>query len=86
MDDYNEPIKTKGAFNENYVELESTGDRYKNFSLAGCLNEIHPYLKNLTDNIKESTDTGKINLPVIIFRSSKDKGEVREMFFRNETV
>ena len=59
----------------------------KKFSLAGFLNEIHPYLENLTDNLKESTDTGKIHLPVkIIFKSSKDNGEVREIFLMSETV
>ena len=30
--DYYEPIKTKSAFNGNYIEYESNGDKDKNFS------------------------------------------------------
>ena len=31
-EDYYKPIKTKGAFNGNYIEYESKGDKDKNLS------------------------------------------------------
>ena len=31
---YYEPVKTKGTFDDRYLEFESNGDRYKKLSLA----------------------------------------------------
>lgn len=41
--DYYEPVKTKGTFDDHYLEFESNGDRYKKLSLAQYLNEMKPY-------------------------------------------
>ena len=46
-DDYYETIKTKGLLNDNYVKLDSNGDRHKKVSGGGCPDEILPHLKNL---------------------------------------
>ena len=44
-EDYCEPIKTKGVFDNYYLKLKSNGD--VNLSLAQYLNEITPYLKKM---------------------------------------
>ena len=39
------PIKTKSAFNGNYIEYESRGDKDKNLSPKEYLDMIRPYFK-----------------------------------------
>ena len=39
-EDYYKPIKTKNAFNDNYIEYESRGDKDTNLSLKDYLNII----------------------------------------------
>ena len=51
-EDYYKPIKTKGAFNNNYIEYESRGDKDKRSSIKGYLYKIMSYLKNMTNNLK----------------------------------
>ena len=43
--DYYKTIKTKGAFNSNYIEYESRGDKDKGLSIKRYLYKIMPYLK-----------------------------------------
>ena len=71
-EDYYEPIKTKDAFNNNYIEYESRGDKNKNLSLKQYLNTIIPYLRNLI-NYQKTVGEWKIQLSMKInFVSSKD--------------
>ena len=49
-DDYYEPIKTKSAFNDNYIEYESRGD--KNLLLKEYLYMIIPYLRDMINDHK----------------------------------
>ena len=51
-EDYYEPIKMKHAFDYNYIEYESRGDKYNNLSLEEYLNIIRPYLRDMIDNHK----------------------------------
>ena len=41
---------TLNAFNGNYIEYESKGDKSKNLSLKEYLDMIRPYLSHLTNN------------------------------------
>ena len=50
--DYYKPIKTKSAFNGNYIEYESNGDRDKNLSAKKYLNMIRPYLSDIINDQK----------------------------------
>ena len=50
--DYYKPIKTKSAFNGNYIEYESNGDKDKNLSAKKYLNMIRPYLSNMINDYK----------------------------------
>ena len=50
--DYYKPIITKGAFNNNYIQYESKGDKGKNLSIKKYLNMIRPYLSGIINNHK----------------------------------
>ena len=51
-EDYYKPIITKGAFNDNYIQYESKGDKGKNLSIKKYLNMIRPYLSNIINDHK----------------------------------
>ena len=71
-EDYYEPIKTKDAFNNNYIEYETRGDKNKNLSLRLYLYTIIPYLRDMINNHK-TLGEWKIQLSMKInFVSSKD--------------
>ena len=71
-ENYYEPIKTKDAFNNNYIEYESRGDKNKNLSLKQYLYTIIPHLRNMINNHK-TLGEWKIQLSMKInFVSSKD--------------
>ena len=51
-EDYYKPVKSKGAFNDNYMEYESRGDKDKNLSPEEYLDMIRPYLRDMINNHK----------------------------------
>ena len=51
-EDYSKPIIVRGAFNGNYIQYESKGDKGKNLSIKKYLNMIKPYLSNIINNHK----------------------------------
>ena len=51
-EDYYKPIITKGAFNNNYIQYESKGDKGKNLSIKKYLNMIRPYLSDIINDHK----------------------------------
>ena len=51
-EDYYKPVKTKSAFNGNYIEYESNGDKDKNLSAKEYLNMIRPDLSDIINDHK----------------------------------
>ena len=51
-EDYYRPIRTKNAFNGNYFEYESKGDKDKNLSPEEYLDMIRSYLSDIINNHK----------------------------------
>ena len=51
-EDYYKPIITKGAFNNNYVQYESKGDKGKNLSIKKYFKMIRPYLSDIINDHK----------------------------------
>ena len=51
-EDYYKPTKTKSAFNGNYIEYESKGEKNKNLSVKEYLHMIIPYLSDIITNYK----------------------------------
>ena len=51
-EDYYKPIITKDAFNGNYIQYESKGDKVKNLSIKKYLDMIKPYLSDVINDYK----------------------------------
>ena len=51
-EDYYKPIITKGAFNNNYIQYDSKGDKGKNLSIKKHINMITPYLSDIINDHK----------------------------------
>ena len=51
-EDYYEPIIINSAFNSNYIEYESKGDKDKTSSIKEYFNIIRPYLSDIINNHK----------------------------------
>ena len=51
-EDYYKPIKTNDAFNSNYIEYESKGDKNKTLSIKEYLNMIRSYLSDIINDHK----------------------------------
>ena len=82
-EDYYKPIRTNDAFNNNYIEYESIGDKDKTLTIKEYRDMIGPYL---SDKINDHKTQGewKIQLTITInFISSKDSDETRIMHIKN---
>ena len=67
--------KTVSAFNNNYIEYESKGDKDKTLSIKEYPNMIRPYLSDIINDHKTQGEW-KIQLTTAInFKSSKDSDE-----------
>ena len=51
-EDYYEPITVRSAFDGNYIQCESRGDKGKNLSIKRYLTIIKPYLSDLINKHK----------------------------------
>ena len=70
-EDYNKPIIVKGAFNNNYIQYESKGDKDKILTLNEYLDMIRLYLVDMINDHKTQSKW-KIQLTAAInFVSSK---------------
>ena len=85
-EDYYKPIRTKGAFNDDYVEYESRGDKDKNLTPEDYLDIIRPFLRDIINNHKTHGEW-KIQLTMqITFISSLDIGEFHIMHLKSNNV
>ena len=96
--DYYKPIKTKSAFNGNYIEYESNGDKDKSLSEKEYLSMIRPYLSNIINDHKIHSgnevidyetqfEEWKIQLTMSInFIFSKDSDDTRNMHTKSNNI
>ena len=79
-EDYYKPIIANGAFNNNYTEYESKGDKDKILTIKEYFDMIRPYLVDMMNDHKNQSEW-KIQLTAAInFISSKpDSDETRIM-------
>ena len=83
-EDYYKPIKFNNAFNDNYIEYESSGARDKKLSTERYLNIFKPYLIKLTNDHKEEW---KIQLTMEInFTSTKDSNVFHTMHAKSKNI
>ena len=78
-EDYYEPVRTSDAFDNNYIEYESNGDKDKILSVKEYLDMMRQYLSGITNNHKAQGEW-KVQLTLPInFVSSKDFKGTRTM-------
>ena len=83
---YYKPIKNKSAFNDNYIEYESKGDRDKDLWLEEYLQKIRPYLRNMINYHKTRREC-KIQLTMQInFISHKDSEGTHTMYLKSRNI
>ena len=83
---YYKQIETKGAFNNNYIEYESRGDKDKNLSPEDYLDIIRPFLRDMINNHKTHGEC-KIQLTMqITFISSLGTREFRIMHSKSDNA
>ena len=84
--DYYKPIKTKIAFNANYIEYECKGDTDKNLSPKKYLHRIRPHLRDMIIDHKTRREW-KIQLMMRInFISFKDFEENCTMYTKSGNI
>ena len=80
------PIKTVGAFNNNFIQCESIGDKDKNLSSEEYIDINRPYLSDIINNHKTQGEW-KIHITIASnFSSSKDSGETCAMYTKNDNI
>ena len=86
-EDYYKPIITNNAFNKNYIQYESKGNKYKILAVTEYLDIIRPYLSDITNHHKTQSEW-KIQLTIEInFISSKpDSDKARTMHTKSNNV
>ena len=84
--DHYEPKKTVDAFNNNYIQYESIGDKDKTLTIKEYLDMIRPYLSNMINDHKTQGEW-KIHLIIAIkFISSKDSTETHTMHTKHDNI
>ena len=86
-EDYYKPIIVNGAFNNNYIQYESRGDKDKILTISEYLDMIRPYLVDMINEHKSQSEW-KIQLSMEInFISSKpDSDETRIMHTKSNNI
>ena len=64
-EDYYKPIIVNGAFDNNYIQYESKGDKDKILTIREYLNMIRPYLVDMINDHKNQSEW-KIQLTAAI--------------------
>ena len=99
-EDYYKPVKTNSAFNGNYIEYQSKGDKDKNLSVKEYLymiithlrdiindHKVHGKVKVHSSNDYETEGEWKIQSSMEInFVSSKDSDEIRIMHTKSDNI
>ena len=93
-EDYYKPSITNGAFNSNYIQDESKGNKDKVLTPSEYLDMIRPYLSDIINDHKSQVTTEhkaqsewKIQRTIAInFISSKDSDETHTMHAKSDNV
>ena len=85
-EDYDKTIREGNAWNNNYIEYESNGNKNKILSIKEHHDETKPHLKDVIKNLQKSY-VWKIQLTIeIISVSSKDTDEERIMHLKSDSI
>ena len=95
-EDYYEPVITRSAFNGNYTQYESRGDKYKSLSPEEYPKMSRPYLRDMINKHKAPSEDfldsdlyGECKIQLIMqinFISFLDTREIRTMQSKSENI
>ena len=86
-EDYYKPIIVKSAFNNNYIQYESKGDKDKGLIISEYFDMIRPYLVDMINDHKTQSEWKTQLTMVINFISSKpDSDETRIMHTKSNNI
>ena len=84
--DHYKPIKTASAFNNNYIQYKTIGDKDKKLTIKKYLDKMRPYLGVIINDHKAQSEQ-KIQLTMTInFFSSKDSEETHIMHTNSDNI
>ena len=84
--DYHEPIRNKNAFNKDYIEYESNGNKEKTLSIEKDLYEITLYLNKIINDLKTQGKWKTQLLTAINFLPTKDNNDTRVMDSKSDNI
>ena len=76
-EDYYKPIKTSDAFNSNYIEYESKGDKNKTLPITECHKVIRPYLRNIINDHKTQGEWKVHSVNTVIDYKTQGKWKIQ---------
>ena len=79
-EDYHKPIKTKDAFNSNYIEHESKGDKNKTLSIKEYLHMTRPYLRDIINDNKTQGEWWTHSGNEVIDHKLKENGKFNQQW------
>ena len=82
--DHYEPKNTVSAFNNNYIQHESIGDKDKTLTIKKFLGMIRPYLNDIINDYKTQGEWKTYLTILINFISSNDSEETRTTNTKND--
>ena len=85
-EDYYEPVRTINAFNNNYIEYASNGDKNKIFSVKEYLDMIRQYMSDVIDDHKTQGEWEILITMEINFTSSNDSNETGTMHPNSDNI
>ena len=85
-EDYYKPIKSNDAFNSNYIEYESKGNKDKTLSIKEYLDMIRPYLGDIINNYKTQGEWKIVLTMSTNFNSSKYSDETRTTHTKSDNI
>ena len=72
-EDYYKPIITNGAFNNNYIQYDSKGNKDKILIISEYLDKIRPYLSNIINDHKTQREWRILSGNAIIKRKTQSE-------------
>ena len=82
----NKPVRLSNFWSNNYIEVESNGDRSKTLSVEEYFDKIRPYLKDILNNLKKPCPWKIPLITVNNFISFLDNDEECVMYSKSENI
>ena len=90
-EDYYKPIITNGAFNNNYIQYDSKGNKDKILIISEYLDKIRPYLSNIINDHKTQREWRILSGNAIIERKTQSEWSIQSttainfIFFKKDS-